>query len=333
MRNYLLHFIASVLIILSPFLMFVWWAEPTYGDLTRVGKWTEHDFAPHAPHPHLQVEASGRALVKADMMVLGDSFAAANLWQSVIAHDTGKAIKSFHYEQNCIANWIGAAISDPASNIVILETVERSFVARFRLLTSCSPSKITPLEVRAGTKEDIRPTWPPTMSLPYLTAMLRNTAALDVFHEKYSKRSLVVNTPIRAGCAQFSNRRNDQLLYYADDDLKRQWSAKEIRDAVANVATIQKEVEQGGKKFVFVVAPDKSTAYQHCILFDAHARNIPNIHESLINAGVHTPDLQSIFVARVNTIIDLYEPNNTHWSDAGFILAGEEIGHYLLKEK
>ena len=89
MRIYLIHFFRAVWVILIPCLIFAWWAEPLYGDLTRVGKWTERDFGPNAAHPIIHVKANGRFLANPDIMVLGDSFSEKNLWQSVLSDQMG----------------------------------------------------------------------------------------------------------------------------------------------------------------------------------------------------------------------------------------------------
>lgn len=334
MRNYLLHFSVAALLVLLPTIFFAWWAEPlskepNQADLTRIGKWTAHDFGPNAMHPTVHVNASGQSTINPDVMVLGDSFSGLNLWQSVLSHNTGYVVNSFHYDKNCIPNFIGAAIADPASKFIVVETVERSFVERFSHISSCPRTELIPLEAQAGIKAYPRPTWPPTLSLSYLTATAINTAELNIFPEMYFNKFTVVNTPLRTGCVRFSNRRNDRLLYYADDDFKQLWSAQEIRDAVANVLRIQKEVERRGKKFVLVVAPDKSSVYQACLLHKNDTQSMPNITEILISFGVKTPNLLTSFRGNINKIVDLYDPDNTHWSEAGYILAGNEIGKYL----
>ena len=329
MRNYLLHFFIAGLLFSLPFLIFSWWAEPIYGDLTRIGKWTEHDFGPNAMPPLVQVKASGRSLINSDVTVLGDSFSERNLWQSVLSDNTSHVVKSFHYKNNCISNWIAASISDSTSKIIIVETVERAFVGRFKDVLSCPQTELVPLEVQAGIEGNLRPNWPLTLNFPYLSAAAINTVRLNIFHEKYSKRFTTVNTPLRAGCALFSSRRNDRLLYYADDNLKQEWNAQDIRNAVANVMKIQKEIEQSGKKFVLIIAPDKSSAYQNCLFFNNETKAAPNIIKILVSSGVHVPDLHTLFKANINTIIDLYNPDNTHWSEAGYILAGNEIGEYI----
>lgn len=329
MRNYLLHFSLASLFVLLPFLIFAWWAEPINGDLTRIGKWTEHDFGPNATHPQISVKANGRFLVNQDVMVLGDSFSGENLWQSVLADNTGRIIKSFHYDHNCIANWVKAAINERTNKIIIIEVVERDFVKRFGHMSLCPGSEPIPLEVQAGIKGSPRPTWPPTLSMSYLGPAVVNTAELNFSPKKHFQRFTVVNTPLKRGCANFSSRQNDRLLYYAEDDSKQQWSAQAIGDAITGIAQIQQEVERSGKKFIFVIAPDKSSVYQNCFLFGKTEKDSSSINKMLIDSGIHAPDLTALFKGKVGSVIDLYDPDNTHWSEAGYMLLGEELGRYI----
>lgn len=264
-----------------------------------------------------------------DVMVLGDSFSARNLWQSVFSNNTGYTVKSFNYEKNCISDWIEAALIDSTSKIIIIEIVERSFVGKFRHISSCPKTEPISLEIKAGLEGNQRPTWPLTLGFSYITTSAFNTIRSNFLNEKYSKRFRVVNASLRNGCSIFSNRRNDRLLYLADDDLKQQWNEQEIRDAVANVLKIQKEVERSGKKFVFVVAPDKSSVYKNCLLIDKTNSKEPNITDILIGSGVNAPNIKSRFTEKINVIVDLYDPDNTHWSEAGYILAGEKIERYI----
>jgi hypothetical protein len=119
-------------------------------------------------------------------------------------------------------------------------------------------------------------------------------------------------------------------LYYADDDLKYQWNEMEIQTAISNVLKIQNEVERSGKKFIFIIAPDKSSVYKNCIKNDNVNLAMPNINQLLIDAGVNAPNMHYIFKEKIKTTVDLYDPDNTHWSESGYILAGETIGGYVL---
>lgn len=333
MSKYLCNLFYVVLVILLPILFFSWWAEPLSinGDLTRIGKWTEHDFGPNATHPSLHIKANSQDQQNPEVMVLGDSFSVGNIWQSVLSDNTGYVVKSFHYESNCITNWIRAATTESNSKFIVIEAVERSFIEKFSNVPRCDSKKTIPLEIHAGIESHERPTWPPTLSLPYLLPSLINTVELNTSRKKYFNRFQVVNVPLKLGCSLFSNRRNNRLLYYSEDDLKRQWSLKQVNTALANILKIQNEVERHGKKFIFIVAPDKSSVYQSCLIDQFANKNEININEMLISSGINAPDMQTLFESNKNLINDLYIPDGTHWSLAGYVLAGEAISEYFSR--
>jgi hypothetical protein len=334
MRNYIFHFLIVVIPICLFSFLFGWWAEPIYGDLTRIGKWTERDFGRNAIQKPIQIKSTGRSLLNPDILVLGDSFAQENIWQSVVTKETGYAVQTFDYGKNCLGNFIDAAITNPSSKIIIIESVERTLIARFRNIRSCVKANVFPSEIEGGSRESIRPNWPLTLSLSYLATTAVNTVTLNFHPEQSIKNDIVVNAPLRADCAKFSNRRNDRLLYYADDDLKQQWDPQDIQNAIANILQIQKKAEQNGKKFIFVVAPDKSSVYQSCILRDnpIHPK-MSNIENLLIASGVNTPNLYKTFADKINVTSDLYEPDNTHWSIVGYRLAGVAVAQYILTKE
>lgn len=329
MQKYVFHLCFAVLFVFLPVAIFSWWAEPVHGDLTRIGKWTERDFGPSATPPAIEVKPTGESLVNADILVLGDSFSAENLWQSVFRKNKDMTVKSFHYEKNCLADWLDASIADKHSKVVIMQTVERNLISRFGSISKCRQPALIPVEVKAEIKDNKRHFWPLTTDPVYLGLAAFNTALSFVKDESYSKRFMTVNSSLKSGCALLSNRRNDKLLHYADDDLKENWSEKEIADSISNILKIQRAVEQGGKKFVFIIAPDKSTAYKKCIAGKNADEKMPNLNEALISAGVNAPDMTYQFQEKIGKVMDLYDPNNTHWSLAGYILAGETIDRFL----
>lgn len=332
MRAYLIHFFVVVTCLLLPATFFAWWAEPLVGDLTRIGHWTERDFGSNAVQPVIHVKASGRSLINPEISILGDSFGAPNLWQSVLAETTGLSINSFNHDKNCIRSWVATAMAQSSNKIIVIETVERSFVVNFANMSPCNHAEPVPMEVTPGNAENRRTRWPPTLSWSYLVPTAINTARLNFDPKNGMTSATVANVGIDAKCAGFSNRRNDRMLYFRDDDLKERWSEEEIQRAVSNVLRIQQEVERSGKTFVLVIAPDKSSVYRRCLLPAANEQSNPNINRALIAAGVNAPDMLKVFRDKFPTTIDLYQPNDTHWSAAGFILAGETIGRYVIEQ-
>jgi hypothetical protein len=329
MRKYICQFFIAFLYIFIPTSIYSWWVEPLHGDLTRMGRWSEHDFGPNADQPVIQVEASGKFISNPDILVLGDSFSASNLWQSVLSREQKKTIKTSNYNGNCIPNWINYSITQSTSSIVIIQSVERNIISIFNLIAPCSEADTAFMEVASSSSNSHRPGWPLALDFSYLSATAINTLKLNFSNEGFTKSKLTVNEPLINDCALFSNRRNDRLLYYLPDDNKLRWTEKEIEDSISNILKIQKTVEESGKKFIFIVAPDKSTTYRKCSRAIDTDSVAPNINQLLIEAGVNAPDMSGQFRSKIGDVIDLYDPNNTHWSASGYVLAGNIVSRYI----
>ena len=87
-----------------------------------------------------------------------------------------------------------------------------------------------------------------------------------------------------------------------------------------------------GKKFVLLVPPDKLSVYRDCIVDEPRGGFYPNIIADLERAGVWVPDLLTLYLARRDTIVDLYYPNNTHWDEAGARVAAIAVFEQAAKE-
>lgn len=338
MRKYVFHVCTVTLIILLPMIVFSWWAEPIHGDLTRIGKWTERDFGPRAAPPSIQVIATGEDLKNPDVLVLGDSFSEKNLWQSIFQQKSGLSVQSFHYDKNCLNNWLKFAIYDPASKIIVIQTVERSLIVRFNQISKCKDTKSIPIIIKSELADGQRKLWPMTTDFSYLGYSALNTFESFLRDENYLQKFMTINVSLKKNCALFSNYRNDKLLYYADDDLKKSWLGKDIHQSILNILEIQKTVEKNGKKFIFLIAPDKSTIYKKCMFTNkilqgsGDGKGDKDTNDILISAGIHTPQMIHQFQEKINTTIDLYDPDNTHWSQAGYLLAGETMFQFVQNQ-
>jgi hypothetical protein len=325
LKKYLVSFVGSVFSILVPSLLFAWWAEPIHGDLTRIGRWAERDFGPNDEHPRINVRRNSADVGGASIVVLGDSFSVANLWQSVLSDASGRTVKSFHYDKNCTDNWIRWAVSQATTELVLLEVVERSLVWRFSNLASCPDSKVTSVEVGQGVYRNTRTSWPPTLDMTYLLTTAVNTLTGNFSNQSISNKYGVVNVRLRSGCARFSNRKSENLLYLADDDFKFEWSERHIQNAVANIRRVQLEVEKSGKQFMLLVVPDKSSVYRSCMLTGDLNQTSSLTQKMFVASGINWIDLQTVMGEHIGKVVDLYDPNNTHWSENGYILAGNTI--------
>ena len=79
----------------------------------------------------------------------------------------------------------------------------------------------------------------------------------------------------------FSNRKANRLLYYAEDELKMNWSEKDKAAAVENLKYIQDDLAKKGMRLVVIVVPDKSSAYRKYFVREASMDGYPNIFDQL----------------------------------------------------
>lgn len=329
MRRYVLHVLLVALVVFVPIVAFSWWIEPLHGDLTRVGMWPERDYGPREPAVPIAVAATSGRQRNASILVLGDSFARDNLWQSVLQKSSGRSVQSFDIDRTCLTEWLAAALADRSSSVIVLESVERGVIAHFAQVRDCGQARIRPFEIEAGPTSNERPRWPLTLDARYLGRTALNLARASFSGEVRPGKSRTVNVPLRKDCARFSSRRSDRLLYYAEEDLKADWSEADIRASVARILEIQRAVEQAGKRFVFLLAPDKSAVYSTCFVEARPGSRAPRLNDLLIAAGVNAPDMTAEYEKRINTVVDLYNPDDTHWSNAGHVLAGEMVARFV----
>lgn len=261
------------------------------------------------------------------MLVLGDSFSEGNVWQSVVSARSGHTTLTYTYDPiACPSSWLDYALAQPGAKTVIVEIVERLFVGRYAKMERCRADPPLAHEVRRYETQAMRATWPPALHLSYTFQTALNTWKMR--HTPGQFRSgKVINTPLKPGCAAFSSLRADRLLYYTRDNLKLAWTAQDLADAVANIKKVQDEFAAHGKTFIFVLVPDKSSTYRDCLADDkdSEARKRVNTTQALLAAGVTTPDLMHAFQENANRITDLYLPDNTHLSPAGYILMAGQI--------
>jgi hypothetical protein len=331
-----LHIRTYVFALLLPFgiAAAMFWGLALYveridGDLTRIGRWSENDFGWNAPQPVLSVLNNGREIKDPGIVVLGDSFSLANYWQSVLSSKLQEKILTFVYDDaGCVDNWTRWARDSSTAKVVIIQVVERNFVATFGKTGPCKTATPKPIEVTAGKTATRRATWPPTLDAKYLFVSAFNTLRMFTNKRGTMKHGAAINSPIRTNCAKFSSRQSNRLLHFSRDAKKHSWTTQDIAGAIANVRRLQDDLERVGKRLILVVAPDKSSVYQECLL-ERDSAERPNITRQLILAKIDAPDLLMSLKKNINTVVDLYHPNNTHWSARGYILVASLIEAHI----
>ncbi|MET3130521.1 hypothetical protein AAKU55_000778 [Oxalobacteraceae bacterium GrIS 1.11] len=326
MRRFLIFFALTSALVLLPAACLSVYFQPLDGDLTRIGAYAERDFGWNAPHPVINIHKNGKSMTDPDILVLGDSFSEHNIWQSILSDQLHKKILSFRIDQvGCINGWLEYALNQSTAKTVVLETVERNFLDRM-LNLDCKDGNFHPFELAATTSALTRPNWPPELRVNQTFQVAINTLKMTA-NPNLTLNGNVVNATIKPACAKFSNRHADRILYYPVDRDKLRWPPEEQARAISNVMRLQQRFTGQGKKLVFIVVPDKLSVYQDCLLADPDrtARKRVNIIQTLIASGANTPDLLHQFQQQIGVTVDLYNPNNTHLSESGYLSMARQI--------
>lgn len=321
---FLKGFSLALVALLLPAVVLTLYFEPLDGDLTRIGHLAERDFGANKAQPSQPRLANLKQTDKADILVLGDSFSAENIWQSMLTKRLGLTIKTYHYNHvSCISDWLTKAaqgIASPGSSIVIIETVEREFISRFGSeSTACINRISSPLTIDSDTINGDREKWAIFPIDPrHLIKTWQNHS-----RKQYGRVSLSRNRVVKADLTRsdlFSNRLSESFLYYGGDDQKAiTWSAARADRAIASLKHYQYLAKKNGIELIVLVIPDKSSVYSEWIAA-GQMKQIPkyDLYERLTVAfGIHSNILANFKQQAANTL-DFYSPNDTHLSLNGF---------------
>lgn len=131
----------------------------------------------------------------------------------------------------------------------------------------------------------------------------------------------------------FSSRRPDDLLVYVDDVKKADWNDLQIEAARCRMIAFQKRVEANAHtRVVFVLAPDKLTAYSE-VLERKDLRNLSRLDLLFDQARFLGPRVdRALRAAIASGEKDVYLPNDTHWGFRGKQLAADALAAFLSNE-
>jgi hypothetical protein len=335
MRHNLQAFFALSSAVLVLTFALSYWQQPLSGDLSRIGFYSERDYGWQARQAKQMIEPSGAGIVRPDFWVLGDSFSRGNQWQSRIQQQTSLSSQTFHYDKvDCVNQWMTQAAEHPSIRTVILEVAQISLLTRFGGLADCGGKASKPIEVVASSisgepSNNFHPSTDWRIKHSALTQI--NTWRINHLANSTLSDDQVSNSPLKPSCANFSNRRSDRLLYQTGSLDHPRKTAETYALTAANLLRLQKQVEAHGKKFLLVVIPDKFSAYQSCIADDKASAGKAAIStcDFLSRAGIHCANLLPLIEAERSKTPDLYLPNDTHFSHAGYRLMANAVLPYL----
>jgi hypothetical protein len=128
----------------------------------------------------------------------------------------------------------------------------------------------------------------------------------------------------------FSNRKSGEILVYEGDINKLSWSKDDIEKVSCTIYGLQDKVQSTGKTlFIFMLAPDKSTAYADFISTPVFRRQ-ENVWKFLTDYGINVPKIDILLKEAIDRgEKDIYSPSGTHWSARGYELAAKGISEFI----
>jgi hypothetical protein len=284
------------------------------GDLTRMYKLPETLFGWTKPRPAVDPGLIRQAAWQdADVLVVGDSFSASWIWQTALTRE-GLRVRTEHWGSiRAICEDFAQSIRDRGfrGKYVILQIIERN--VEEGLATSAACKK---MEYHSSADTD-NPRGSPATSVDrgIKDYSGRLSVGIQVWLNvlEYDLRG---NGPAGAkmerlpdGCSLFSHARCNDVLFLGNDRVQDLGE-----DSLANMETINARFD--GLVPIWVIVPDKSTAYLH-----------PDKHFwDKAERSFHAPNLLETFRQAIrDKIVDLYPANNTHLSTTGYLLMGDAI--------
>ena len=336
-RNYLLLLIILILSGMALLGFTALYIQPIDGNLTRMGGFSERDFGWNKPRKILANSSANHKSYDQyyDIVVYGDSFSKAELWQSFLSEKTGLSFLTLYWDETPIEEVLNNPIfkSHPPK-IFIFETGEGAF--QNRLLMSdfvfddkeVEKSKIDwrikfiekPMTMIEYTR-NINTSFS-DINFQYAFVFLKNTFLRYLFNYDFSKVKRFSLT--RADL--FSNTKSDQILVLRTWFDAKLWNKSNLEKSMYSALTLQKLIQSNGNTlFILLLIPDKSSAYRQYIA-NPDIYELENITRKLVDNRINSPKLDILVKDTISAgEMDVYLPNDTHFGTKGYELAAKSI--------
>jgi hypothetical protein len=316
--------------------------KPVKGDMTRVGGYSDNDYGWNQPlefYPAPLYQLNNADYREySDLLVLGDSFSSGNPrmnWVNYVVDGTGVNAQVLHFDQGGMARILNsAAFKRTPPKYLVIQSIEASLYRRF----SKRNCQMPPLQASLiGTQAPLINTGhyqvhPVTRKTVQSGLNLDNAANYLL---KSIPRALGVNVTdaFRFTLTRndlFSSRIKDQLLVHEGNITKRELPPGSDSVMACNLLKAQQQVEANGyTRMVIMVAPDKLTAYSQ-VLQDQAFASLSIIPALAKHRALNLIRLDLLLQQKVRAgVVDLYLPNDTHWTSTGYRLAAEAMVDYL----
>jgi hypothetical protein len=339
-KRYVRIFLIFLSINLALIFLIALYIQPLEGELTRLGSYAERDFGWNASQKKIRGDANLVTAYdgKTEVLIIGDSFSYNGVWQPFFKKNTGLSYETLNIRKMSIPEFLKSKqFREYPPKIIILQCVERELVYFFRDINiSCDrktgsaisiPMRKYAADPSSEYYEETRKTFDlRNINLKYaasvgIHSLIRSMTGTDT---RNTKKFVLTNNSL------FTNLKNGEILVYEGDMNKLSWSKGDIEKAVYAISCVQNRVQSTGKTlFVFMLVPDKSTAYADYISTPVF-RNRENVWKYLTSYGINVPRIDILLKAAIDRgEKDIYCPSGTHWSARGYELAAERIAGFI----
>ncbi|MBS4033336.1 MAG: hypothetical protein KGZ85_02620 [Ignavibacterium sp.] len=314
--------------------------QPLEGELTRLGSYSERDFGWNLPQKKVRGDANMAKDYQGyyDVLIVGDSFSTNGVWQPFFRKETGLSYVTLDVRKTHIYDLLDSqSFRNHPPKVFIVQSVEREIVYFFSNLSfPCINNDNNNVKINLsfrppGTSteyyEEIRKTFDiRNINLRYTASVMFN-AVIRKLHGrdlKYTQKYNLLSHSL------FSNTKSNEILVYAGDIDKLNWKREGLTKSICAIRGLQNLVQKHGKTlFIFMLAPDKSTAYADYIAEPVFQTRL-NIQQQFIDSGVNAPRIDlKLNQAIESGIKDIYLPSGTHWSATGYEIAAKCIVDFI----
>lgn len=315
--------------------------KPTGGDMTRVGGYSDNDYGWNKPleiyeHPLYQ-RNNGDYHGYDDLLVLGDSFSSANPqmnWVNYFVDGTKLSAQVLHFDQGGVERFLNSPdFKQTPPKYLVIESIEASLYRRFSDRNCQIEWQQQPTVQHAElinnsnyqVKLKHRETHQPGLNLDnagsYLAKAIPRWFGVnltDTFRFPINRNDL------------FSSRIKDQILVHEGDIAKQDLPQDSVTTMACNLLRVQQQVESNGyTRMLVMVVPDKLTAYSR-VLQDQSLAHLSIIPALAAHQPLNVIRLDQLMQQQIaDGVVDLYLPNDTHWTSTGYRLAAEAMISYF----
>jgi hypothetical protein len=320
--------------------------EPLVGDLTRVGGFAERDYGWNGVEEQFvpPLAEQGSLDGQYPIIVVGDSFSTrttgdrqtpyGSFWTDFLAADVGLRVGVFNIEKFSLLRIVASPVLERTPpRLFILELSERTLRERLARRSDCTDGGAWVAASFAPGKEPPIPAHLRRKVVPISSETLVDPIA-DHWRKEILRRAFgdTVAPGRRLPLARgdlFTSRRPGELLIYAEDLLKANWSDADWQTFRCALLDIQRRVMASGQtSFVFVLAPDKSSAYAPWL--PPGAWEVDAAPRLAAAAGLRMPRVDLALRAAIAAgTRDVYLPDDSHWSTTGSRIVARSVIEYV----